>query len=227
MSVSDACSLPRSAVNVWTSASIVSNENTAASSAVARLAKMCSAARRASAVRCAIRMLPLTSMSTASFTGPFTSARKSTMSRGWPASTIWKSFFDEIGDEPSLAIANDRRHRNEIDRRAESRRRLLFLRLCLRLHSWRSQGEHRSDDAHEHRLPPRHAGTYTQRLCQIFKLLGIKNLYGSVAIGGDTEGVDQGIFRVRVTPLRRPALSELHSVTENPSLEIHGISLSR
>ncbi len=88
MSVSDACSFPRSVVNVCTSASIVSNENTAASSAVARLAKMWSAALRASTVRCAIRMLPLTSISTASLTGPFTSARKSTISRDWPASTI-------------------------------------------------------------------------------------------------------------------------------------------
>ena len=87
MSVSDARSFSRLDVNVWTSASIVSNENTAASSVLARLAKMCSAARRASTVRLAIRMLPLTSMSTAIFTGPFTSARKSMMSRAWPAST--------------------------------------------------------------------------------------------------------------------------------------------
>jgi hypothetical protein len=77
----------------------------------------------------------------------------------------------QIGDEPSLAITNDRRHRNEINRRAKTRRRLLFLRLCLRRDSWRSQGEHRSDDADQHRLPPRHAVSYSQSFCHISKLL--------------------------------------------------------
>ena len=94
---------------------------------------MCSAARRASAVRCAIRMLPLTSMSTASFTGPFTSARKSTMSRGWPASTISKSFFDRsVTNRPLRSRTTAATDTMSTDER-NLRRRLLFLRLCLRL----------------------------------------------------------------------------------------------
>ena len=75
-----------------------------------------------------------------------------------------KILLRQVGDEPAFAVAHDRRHRDDLNRRAKSRRRLLFLRLCLRLHSWRSQGEHRSDDAREHRLPPRHAGIYTKAL---------------------------------------------------------------
>ncbi len=72
----------------------VSNVKTAAWSIGLNPAKTWSATCRASTVFAPTRMLPLMSTSTASFTGPSDSDRKSRILRGTPPSTILKSSFD-------------------------------------------------------------------------------------------------------------------------------------
>ena len=90
-------------MNAWTSLSIVSNENTAASSLPVRLSK--DVARGLPGIDRAlpIRMLPLMSTSTATLTGPFSSARKSTIA-ALPGLDDLEILLRQIGDETALPV---------------------------------------------------------------------------------------------------------------------------